>query len=463
VDAVTRLWTLLWTLMRERLVIPIAVSMFYVAAVMVALLMQSNGRGVLVAVLCAIPAAALLAILTERVARYTLSAAALGLPQHSHTMRNVQLLALCIIAMPPFLIALMCGGAPLPSAATLAGGIAVGMAARMYPGLFVPAIFISLGLKGQFGPPERWLALPQVQWAILAGACVLTWRWLDFSARLQRRFGELPGIRADAKHEGSKELSVDEAAALAAESKWVDAAIQGISPAQGASPARISADALTFCLGYSTAPRWRLLGSWVIVGVSALAVLHVWRRALVDLPAYWIASGVACLSIFSYADRAMRRWRVSVTEQALLSITPCWPNARTQKMLVLQSMLRLCIQGAIMSAAWTAFDFMLGFITAYQAACGGLVVFAGGCAAVGTSCTALSMPRMKPLSLGVIVIGVATACGAALIAFGSQVNPGYTVAGAIFLLLPTAVAVSRYLALPLHFPIDSATALPWNS
>jgi hypothetical protein len=441
----------LWRLLFYRPLILVMLLLVYAAAALLLFAMDSSRGGLAIAGLAAFAAAALAALLTDRMTMHSLQASAIGLPDHSRVMRRVQACFLVLFAAIPAAVACALGARPLPAIAALAAAAAAGIVIRTYRAggwlLLVPVL-------GRVLPLADWAALPAVQaLAAVVGAYVI-WRWFDLPARMERA-AALAGSRlADARHERSDRFSEPKESAPDKES--------ASSPSDESPPGPSSTDieagrrlarVLALALGYSVRIEWRgvLYGAGIAIAVLAASqALHTPKPAV--LP-YLIVTASCCLALLGRLQIVLQRWMQTATEQALLGLTPRWPEARSIKRAVLASTLLIQRGSIAVWAASSAVAVLLGWIDSKVLIAGLLGILGTSLAFSGSFWAALARRRIREWHFSTIASVLVVGAGALTIFFGSPAL-GPLAIGAGLMTAPPALALAWYAFAPLRIPLN---------
>ncbi len=114
----------------------------------------------------------LAAVLTERIARHSLQAGLLGLPNHARIMHLVQSWFLALFVVVPTVAASAFGASPLTAGAALTAAAALGIFLATYRAFWL----VALPLLGKVVPLGDWLMLAPVQAVITGLSAWLLWR-----------------------------------------------------------------------------------------------------------------------------------------------------------------------------------------------------------------------------------------------------------------------------------------------
>ncbi|MGH8319229.1 MAG: hypothetical protein ACREUL_14840 [Steroidobacteraceae bacterium] len=441
----------LWRLLFYRPLILVLLLLVYSAAALLLFTVDSPHRGVAIAVIAAFATAGLSAVLTERITRHSLQASAIGLPDHSRVMRRVQSSFLALFVATPAALAWLLGARPLAALAALAASTAAGIVLATYGAVW---LFL-VPLLGRVLPLESWVELPSVQALAAAASAYLIWRWFDLPSNLEQRCAASPAPLADARHErADRSRRPDESARRdkPAASASNDALIDSLSTELEAG--RQLAAVLALGFGYSVAIGWRgvLYGTGVaIAALAAWQVLHGWRPAVL---AYGLVTAICCFALVARLQTVLLRWMRTTTEQALLRLTPRWPEPRSIKRAVLASTLMVQRGSIAVWAASSATTALLGWINRTELVDGVIALLGTSCAFSGAAWAVLAQPRIREWHLSRIVLVLVVAAGVVTILFGGPVLSHRLAAGISMMVVPPALALVWYALAPLRLPLN---------
>lgn len=442
-------WLTLWGLLLRRPVVSVLLGIVYLTTVLLIAVAEPGKRGTLVALMSAFVAGGLTAVLSERIRRHSLAAGALGIPGHTRLMHQTQVLFLILFVAAPGVVACALGLSPLMTAATLLLGPAVGIALAVY-GLWwimlVPAL-------ARFDTHTEWLSLPITQAAVAAVSSGFIWRWFELPERSERIGRRGPPRLADSRHEQamshSRPLRRSESAPdLLDPPAWIFA---GVSDIEAGSTIP---EALALGLGYSIRTDWRLTAWGAAAGVAALAGWHVFRGGQSGITSYLGVCAVCCVSLVARLQNILQRWIRTSAEQAILRITPLWPDPLRVKRAILQSTF-VVQRGPV--AAWAAIS-LVGWSFDLVS---GAYVFPAAVALAGTSLAfsgamwaTLARRQVREWHASTVAIVIAVGSGALLAAFASPFLTPHRVLGFSLMLAAPAAALAWYLLAPSRVPLS---------
>ena len=454
-DAVRRLSRLLLELLIRRPVVAFVLALFYVfAGLTTGVTGTGPMRGLFIAIMCAIPAAGLAAIATERLVRYSASAGVLGVPRHTETLRTGQITLFVLLVVLPWLVALGHDAPWLAAAALLIGGAALG---TLLGGrgplivLLIPTVWI---LNAAFGPPEHWLAWPAVQCLVVAGSLAALWRWLQLPSRVEFAASRAQVSFSDAVHEESDaEMAVaanlSPAQIARAENRqdaYVAQAVRGVADG------RLSPAGLALGLGFSSGTAWRAVA--ICAGLGLLVVTAAREHVLLRQPhtLYVILSLLASFLALGRVSTVAQWWKRTSAEQGLLLLTPRWPSRKSLKSVFLMTLIRVQVGSVVGWIAISAVLLALGWIDLSEVAYGALYLLVASLVACSYLWTALGSREVKEWQLSAIATALFAVTGVVLFQFGSSLGMLYRAAGAAAFLVPSLISFAIFRLRPLQFP-----------
>lgn len=450
-DAVKRVSNVLAAVFLRRPAIPCVLLLFYVFAAL-CLSMAPPIRGLLFAVIAAIPAAGLLAIASERMVQCATSAGELGIPHHAGSLRTAQVVLLGLVAVIPAAIAVSFGGPWLRCAALLFGGAAVGTL-LIGGGLAIVCLIVAgWCMNTMFGPPEHWLAWPAVAYVALIGSFVGFYRWLRLLARIQQRAPTLQKAHSDAAHEESAiaaAANADEMRIAESESqqyRYISEAVGGLTDG------RLSPAALGVGLGFWSGTSWRAVA--IGVGIGLLAVVAAQQHVLLRQPhtIYALTCAVAAFLSMIRVTIITQGWRRTSVEQELLKLTPLWPSAPMLKTVFLKSMCRTQLGPVTGWVAISTILVVLGCVDFREVAYGGLYVMAGFLLGCSYLWVALAGREVKEWQFSSIVAAVLAVSGVVTVRFVEPLDIYHRALGAAAIFAPPALSFALFYLRPLQFP-----------
>jgi hypothetical protein len=452
VDAVSTALRVLVRLLFHRPFIFVMLLLVYLTGVLVFFGVEPNKRGVVVAAFAGFATGGLAAVLTERIARHSLQAGLLGLPNHSRIMRLVQGWFLALFVAVPAFAATAFGASPLTAGAALTTAAALGIFLATYGGFWL----VALPLLSKVVPLGDWLMLAPVQALIAALSAWLIWRWFELPVQKERSGALQPMLLADALHERAQPSEEATASEVSGAQSVAETAIENaVATAVGSlQSVPTVATALAFGFGYRLNTVWR--GVWRGIAI-ALAVLLAWHLIYGTKSAamgYWLVTGVCCVGLMGRVQGMLTRWISTSAEQALLQVTPRWPDAHAIKRAMILSTFLIQRGGLVFWAAVTAVAVLLGWIGRPELITGGVAVVAVSLAASGAGWAILAHRRVREWNLSTIVIVLTVAVGAAVIVFGAPLSHVALVVGLALVTLPPALALAWYWIAPLRLPLN---------
>lgn len=454
-DAVTRLGRVLLELLIRRPVIACVLSLFYVFAALVSSAGEAGPeRGLLIAVMAAIPAAGLCAIAAERLVRYAASAGTLGIPRHAETLRAGQIALLLLLVLLPWLVAIKhdapwVGAAALLLGAAGAGTLLVGRGLLVV--LLIAAVWV---MNAAFGPPEHWLAWPAVQYLVLVGSVSALWRWVQLPLRVELAAPTIQVVYSDAGHEES-EAEMDAAANITPgemaeaerrQDSYISKAVRGVLDG------RLSPAGLAVGLGFWSGTAWRAVAIGAVFGLMTVTAAreHYFLRQPHTI--YLILCFVAAFLALSRVSTIVQRWRRTSAEQGLLLLSPRWPSRETLKSVFLVTMIRVQIGSVVGWVGFSAVLLALGWIDPEDVAYGALYVVATSLVACSYLWVALGSREVKEWQLSAILTALLTVTGVALFQFGPSLGTPYRAVGTAAFLVPPVISFAMFRLRPLQFP-----------
>ena len=452
-----RAWRVFAGLVFQRWVLLCLLALFYIPALFVPPYYQHAPLGLFMA---AIPAGAMGLVATERVIKYCVSAAELGVPGHTPSVRSAQLLVIMVFAIVPGVLGLARGAPPLPVAALLLGALSFGTLLMTKPAFF--CLFL-LGLASGTGKSSfviYWLALPAVQWIILVLSLYQLVRWLGLpqsASALRLRPGALLAdtghgrrpVEPVAGEPDSAAHVIRERLEVRDEQQLPDARAEQVSLAlRGVTPAGISEEALGVGLGFAVTRSWRVRLNSAALGIACLAVAHFWRSGQYQYPAYLVITALAASAVAGGVLPLSSAWLHTPVEQGLLLLTPRWPASKVVKLSLNTAMFRAQMGGWIGWALIVLVCGGLGWIEPHDILFGMFVLFASMCSALGAVWALFALPSVRETNVSTVAILLLAAVGVACYWAGA------VVLGFVFVLGPAALALLAMLLRPLQFPVE---------
>jgi hypothetical protein len=458
VDAVNSAWRVFTGLVFQRWVLVCLLALFYIPALFVPPYYQHAPLGLLLA---AIPAGAMGFVATERVIKYCVSAAELGVPRHTPSVRSAQLLVIMVFAIVPGVLSLVRGAPPLPVAALLLGALSFGTLLMTKPVFF--CLFL-LGLApgtGKSSLVSYWLALPAVRWVILVLSLYQLVRWLRLPQSASALRLRLGALRVDTGH-GRRPVALtvtgepDSAAHVVRERLEVldeqqlpNAGAEQFSIAlRGVTPAGISEEALGMGLGFAVTRSWRARLNSAALGIACLAVAHFWRSGQYQYPAYLVITALAASAVAGGVLPLSSAWLHTPVEQGLLLLTARWPASKVVKLSLNTAMFRAQMGGWVGWALIVLVCGGLGWIEPRDILFGMFVLFASMCSALGAVWALFALPSVRETNVSTVAILLLAAVGVACYWAGA------VVLGFVFVLGPASLALLAMLLRPLQFPVE---------
>lgn len=449
-----RAWRVFTGLVFERWVLVCLLALFYIPALFIPPYYQHVPLGLFMA---AIPAGAMGFVATERVIKFCVSAAELGVPGHTPSVRSAQILVILVFAIVPGVLSLVRGAPALPVAALLLGALSFGTLLMTKPAFF--GLF-ALGLASGTGKSSfviHWLALPAVQWVILVLSLYQLVRWLRLpqsASALRLRLGALladtgHGRRPVAGEPDSAAHAIREQLEVRDEQQLPDAGGEQVSIAlRGVTPAGISEEALGVGLGFPVTRSWRVRLNSAALGIACLAVAHFWRSGQYQYPAYLVITALAASAVAGGVLPLSSAWLRTPVEQGLLLLTPRWPASKHVKLSLNTAMFRAQMGGWIGWALIVLVCGGLGWIEPHDILFGMFVLFASMCSTLGAVWALFALPSVRETNVSTVAILLLAAVGVACYWAGA------VVLGFEFVLGPAALALLAMLLRPLQFPVE---------
>ncbi len=442
----------LWRLLFYRPLILVALLLIYLVAALLLFTVDSPQSGIAVAALAAFGCGGLSALLTDRISRHSLQASSIGLPNHSRMMRRVQACFLVLFAAIPAALASVRGAEPLAAFAALATATAVGILIAAYRAagwlLLVPVLSKVL-------PLSSWAALPPVQGLCTVVGAYVIWRWFDLPVKVERAASVAESRLADAGHERSDPLrrpqesvANEEPASSPSEEVPLDILSTDFAPDQQLLVV------LAVGLGYSVKVRWRGVLYGAGIAMALLAASRASHGSSLTVLAYLIVTGLCCFALVGQLQIFLRRWTQTATEQALLHLTPRWPEPRSIKRAVLASTVVIQRGSVAVWAACSAVAAILGWIDRTALLAGFIAILGTSFAFSGALWAVLAHRRIREWHLSTIASVLIVGAGAATILFSAPALSHSLAAGAGLMIAPPALALAWYALAPLRVPLN---------
>jgi hypothetical protein len=456
-DAVNRYWQIVRALVLARGLVVAMLALFYLLAALLALMLESDKKAALVLVLCAIPACGFLATATERVIQYSVTDAALGLPRHAELLRRTQWVILGLVVGIPACIALGYGAEVSYAALLLvpaALGVLLALKARW---LFAVWIVVAVASRFSYslGGIVPGLSNPVVRLGLIGASLAGLYWWLGLASRIETRARGASLVLADARHEASATFISETMGLTAAQvdglERAYDREITEVSA--GVGDAGISGRALALGLGIDVRPRLRGIAQVMGLGWVVLLGLHlIDRRGLRDNLYLWVAI-FAASALFARINALRTAWQSRGDEEALLLLTPRWPDARSVKRLIAELIVK-CQVGAWITWILIILPFsVLGWLGRLETGVSILFLAATSCGGSGAFLFALSRPHTKPTSATTILLLLCAACGVGFVLFGEIAVPHARILGASLIVLPLIIGAASFSLRRLQFPV----------
>jgi hypothetical protein len=458
-DAVNRYWQIVRSLVLERALIVFLLGLFYLLALFLSMTLDADKKASMILILSAIPACAFCAIATERVVLYSIAGASLGLPRQAELLRKGQMAILGLFVGVPACFALRYG-APASLAALLLVPAALGaFFALKGRWLFIVWIALAVGSRffaNSFGALFSELASPAVRLGAIVASMALFYWWLGLPARIETRARGISASLADARHEANS-TSVGETTGLTsaqaeALERVYDKEIAAVTV--GISDTRISARALSLGLGIDVRPNWRGVARMVGIGWAVLFGLHlIDSRSLRDNLYLWVAV-LAASTLLSRVGAVRNAWQSHGTEEAILLLTPRWPNERQVKRLFVD-LLVTCQAGVWLAWLLIILPFVvLGWLGRLEAGISIVLLFATSCGGTGAFLVAISRPRCKELSASTVALLLCSAVGVVAFLIGLAEANYARVLGMSLVVLPLIIGALSFSLRPLQIPVQ---------
>jgi len=442
----------LWRLLFYRPLILVMLLLVYSVAALLLFTVDARQGGIAIAALAAFAAAGLAALLTDRIRMHSLQAGVIGLPDHSGMMRRVQAGFLVLFAAIPLVLACLLGARPLAALAALATAVAAGILIAAYR---AGGWLLLVVVLGKVLPLASWAAMPPVQALATAVSAYVIWRWFDLPLKAERT-AILAGSRfADATHERSDQLRQPK------ESEPDEERASGPSDDLPLGPLSSDLDAdkqlpavLALGLGYSVRVGWRRVLYGAGIAIAALAAWHPLDGSRPSVPAYLIVTALCCATLVGRLQVVLQRWIQTSTEQALLRLTPGWPEPRSIKRAVLASTL-LIQRGSI--AVWavsSAVASFFGWIDRSVLIAGVLAILGTSLAFSGALWAVLAHRRIREWHFSTIASVLVVGAGAVTIFFSAPAASHALAEGAALMMGPPALALAWYARAPLRLPLN---------
>jgi hypothetical protein len=455
-DAINRNWQVLRALVLARPLILVVLSLFYVVAGLLVLMLEANKTVSIILIMCAIPACGVFAIATQRAIQYTAEASSLGIPRHRESIRVGQLWLLSVFVGIPAGIDVILGG-NLSYIVLLLVPAASGVLLAIYA-RWVFFIWITFAVTTRFtysfgawmpGLGNAWIR------AILVclSVAVLYW-WLGLANRTARR--SLPFlVIADARHE-STTTSIGQA--LGRDPRQYElyekAYDQGITAiVAGITDSGITKRALQIGLAMPGRTNWRFVGVMVAISLVALLFLHLTNPHAVQPTGYLGITLLAAVSLLGQLNAVMQACKARAIEESLLVLTPRWPAQDQVKSLFLQIIVER------QSGTWAAwilislFATVLGWVGVEELFICVVIMIAAGSCATGALMLALSRKVFKEVSLLTIAMLMCGAVGTGVFLVGDDAIAHGQMFGLGLILVPIAVGSFSFSIRPLQFPV----------
>ena len=457
-DAISRYWRIVYVLMVERGLLFFLLGLFYLLALFLVMVLDSGKRADVILILAAIPACGFAAIASERVALYSSDGAVLGLPRSERILRNGQIAVLVLIIGVPACCALLYGAQS-------------SMAAL----LIVPAAMGTfLGGRGRW-PAIAWIVLlvgarvfptalsklvsasadPAIRWGAIFVAAFALHHWLGLSGRIRRRTLGLGMPQSGGRHEAAAvsnrapNLTSDQVDLLDhAYFREITRVTAGIDDV------RISSSALALGLSIATRTNWRGAAKSIGIAWMILFALHQSaKRNVQDTIFIWLAV-IAASALFSKSSTIRFAWQSFAAEEALLKLSPRWPDGASVKRLFIE----LILKGQ--ADIWVGWIIVIspfivvGWLGRLPAESSVLMLFGTSCGSIGTLLFSLSRPYRDGISIGTVCFLLCAACGMAVYFFGAVAVPEARWLGVGLMLIPLIYGGISFLIRPLQFPVQ---------
>lgn len=454
-DVVNRYWQIIRALTLARGLISGLLCLFYVLAAVLLLTLESKKQPLIILIFTAIPACGFLALATERLIQYSAAGATIGLPQNIELLRRSQIAILLLFVGIPACISLWVG-ADVTTAGLLLVPAALGVLVTLYARwLFLVWIILAVGsrFKDSFDGILPGLENRTVRICLIVTSLAALYWWLDMAKRVELRTRGAPGYLADARHEKNPDKSAAVGQLTSAQidglEKAYDAELSGVTA--GVSDEGISSRALSLGLAVDTRPNWKGVVKTVGIGWLILFALHGTHQSIRDKLFFWLSVWAAG-ALFSRVNAVRMAWQLHSAEEALLSLTPRWPNERSVKTLVV-SLIVQCQMGAWVTWLAIILPFViLGWLGPIEAGASILCAFATSCGSSGALLYAMARPNVKVPSYSTVCLLLVSVAGVAAFLVGEMITPYYRIIGLGLILLPLLIGLTRFSLRPLQFP-----------
>jgi hypothetical protein len=429
--------------------------MFYVLAALLALTMEPKKQALMILIFSAIPACGFFALATERLIPFSAAGATLGLPQNVETLRRAQIAILVVFVGIPACVSFWVG-ADISTAGLLfvpaALGVLLVLAGRW---LFFAWIILAVGTRfsDSFEAILPGLENPAVRICLIVASFAAIYWWLALAKRVALRTQGIPGQFADAKHEASPAGGAGATRLTSAQidrlEQAYDIAIAEVTA--GVSDRGISSGALSLGLALDTRPNWRGVVRTTGMGWIVLFALHAMRHRFGDTLFVWF--GVWAAGVLASRVNAVRMsWQLHGAEEALLLLTPRWPNARSVKALVATLIVK-CQIGAWVTWLAIILPFVVvGWLGPTEAGASILCLFATSCGLSGALLYAMSRPVLKEPSYSTVCLLLVSVAGVVTVLTGAIIMPYSGAVGIGLVLLPLLIGLIGFSSRPLQFP-----------
>lgn len=444
-DAVITALLVLRRLLFYRPLILVLLLLVYSVAGFSLFTIDSPAKGLAVAAIAAFATGGLSAVLTERITRYSLQARVLGLPDHSLMMRRAQACFLALFVAAPAVLSDFLGANPLAGLAALATATAAGIFLAIYGPIWIVLVVV----LGRVLPLARWVELPPVQALATGISGYVIWRWFSLPLKVESAAQLMRSPLADAGHEGvSQPGTPDESAPLDGRAAAPSQEALFASLAGSLEAGRRLPCVLGLALGYSVGTKWRsvLYGSGVSIAV--LGGWHAFHGYRPGALAYAIVTALCCFSVVRRLQGLLTRWMQTSSEQALLRLTPRWPDARSIKRAVLASTVMIQVDSVAVWAASSTVAAILSWIDRSALIAGIIAILATSLAFSAAVWAALARRRMREWHLSTVVSMLVVGAGAIALFLGS------TVYGPSMMIIPPALSLVWYTCAPLRVPLN---------
>lgn len=457
-DAVNRYWQIVRVLVLTRGLVVFLLSLFYLLAIFLAMILEDDKRTSIILVLSAIPACAFCAIATERVVLYSTAGASLGLPRQTELLRHSQIAVLSIFVGVPASAALLYGAQASLAALLLVPAALGTLFALKGRWVFVAWIVLAVGSRlfsDSLSAPLSELGNPVVRSGlVLASMATLYW-WLGLANRTEKHPRGISSSLSDARHESNAASLGDTVGLTSAQieilEQTYDREITDVT--SGIGDVGIGSRTLALGMAIDVRPNWRGVARMVGFGWVALLALHLYAgRNARDTLYLWIAI-FAASALFSRFSALRMAWQLHGTEEAILVLSPRWPPAAHVKRLFAELIVE-CQIGVWLTWVLVILPFVvLGWLGRLEAGASILLLFATSCGASGALLFTLSRPHIKELSASTILLLLCAACGVASYFFGVVALPYARALGIGLIVLPLIIGALSFSLRPLQFPV----------